>query len=416
MASNGAVIGSIIGAVIGSMLLLTAFLVVYCYWCCVVYVGQPDEKHCTSELRFQTDHRRRRRVLDKFMVFFKKMPEVKDMEAQIDINKPPTSVTNCETNFNSNSAASRLALKSGTLPSIAHDSTGVCNGNVKDVSIVPCLNKGDDISSVLEYKDAIEKFDMLTEGLLDGDVSRGNLKNGHLKNSRRLTSLTYKKDSSGSNNFTTIVSKPSLSEQSYISDQYDSFTRTLMLQNLIENSINTTKKLLIKDIKDPFLANVISVGGIVVVVKLFQGTTEFEFNFLKPGDLLRIVRFYVKEPDSAKDAKSSQRDEISGNSMDITDFQNSSKNDPLDREEIHVDKSDPNYGNIYCTGILLNTYLEFNKETCDLSLSFKKNGTVEGEFEFLKDFPLKIVSLETTVLKTLSDSPIINDTIEGHFS
>ena len=194
-----------------------------------------------------------------------------------------------------------------------------------------------------------------------------------------MSSLTYRMDDSEPNNFVTTVAKPSESEQSYISDQYDSFTRTLMLQNLIGNSINAIKKNVIRELYDPYLENLISVGGIVVVVKPFDGVNDFEFNSLQTGDLLRIVRFYVKG-EFDKDKFGMKHDE---DSIDIAESQNNSSTDATIKNGICIGRSDPNYNNVYCTGILLNTYLEYNKQTRDLSLRLKKDAE-ENDLNYLR--------------------------------
>lgn len=390
-------------------------MILYCYWCCVIYVNSPQDEYNVSDLHFR-DKQKKTRTLRKMLKAISWICgglKSKDLENQIDIDKPPSSVTNCDTNLNlnSNSTSSRLALKSYTLPSEDGDTPQICMGNVKDVNIILCLNKDDTTSYSLVYKDAIDRFD-LSDGLVSTDIDRRNSsKSKHLSNIRRMSSLTYRMGDSEPNNFVTTVSKPTESEQSYISDQYDSFTRTLMLQNLIGNSINATRKNVIRELYDPYLENLISVGGIVVVVKPFDGVNDFEFNSLKTGDLLRIVRFYVKGELDIDKAKMKHDEE----SIDIAEFQNNSSSDETIRSGMCIGRSDPNYNNVYCTGILLNTYLEYNKQTRDLSLRLKKDAG-ENEFELLKDFPLKIVSLETTVLKKVSESAVAKDKFENHFS
>lgn len=412
MSSNAVIIGSIIGAFIGTCFLLSILIIFYCFWCCVVYVASPQDEYKVSDLRFRRRLKKGRGLKEMLISItgIYSRQKRKDLEDQIDIDKPPSSVTNCDTNFNSNSTSSRLALKSFSLPSDGINTPQVCMSNVKDVNIIPCLNKDDTTSYSLEYKDAIERFD-LSDGIFSTETEKtSTLKAKHLSNTRQMSSLTYLMDGSDSNNFVTIVSKPSESEQSFISDQYDSFTRTVMLQNFIGNSANTTQKNVIKELHDPFLDNLIPIGGIVVVVRPFNGVNDFEFVSLQPGDLLRIVRFYVKgEIDT-----SFGTDKHDGDSTDIADFENESVHDALFKNGIHISRSDPNYVNIYCTGILLNTYLEYNKQTHDLSLRFKKD-SARNEFALLKDFPLKAVSLETTVLRTVSNSPVANDALEGHF-
>ena len=413
MTSNSVVIGSIIGAVIGTSVLLSLVMILYCYWCCLVYVKSPKDEYNVSDLHFRDKKKKTRALRNMFksMSWLYGRLRSSDLEDQIDIDKPPSSVTNCDTNLNSNSTSSRLALKSYTLPSEDGDIPQVCMGNVKDVNIVPCLNKDDTTSYSLVYKDAIDGFD-LSDGLDVSDIDRRNsLKANKFSNIRRMSSLTYRMNDSDPNNFVTAVAKPSESEQSYISDQYDSFMRTLMLQNLIGNSINAINKNVIRELYDPYLENLISVGGIVVVVKPFDGVNDFEFSSLKTGDLLRIVRFYVKV-ELGEDKSKMKHDE---DSIDIAESQNNSSTDATIKSDICISRSDPNYNSVYCTGILLNTYLEYNKQTRDLSLRLKKDAE-ENEFELLKDFPLKIVSLETTVLKKVSELSIANDKFENHFS
>lgn len=387
-------------------------MTLYCYWCCVVYVKLPQDEYNVSDLHFRDNKEKGRKLRNMFMSLSWICPGLKrkDLEDQIDIDKRPSSVTDCTMNFNSNSTSSRLALKSYAFPSEGNNTPHLCTGNVRDVNIIPCLNKDDTTSYSLMYKDAVDRFDLST-GISGTEIERKNsLKTKGLSNIRRMSSLTDRIDVSESDNFATTVSKPSESEQSYISDQYDSFTRTLMLQNLIGNSSNTTKKNVIKDLCDPYLENLISVGGIIVVVKSFKGANDSEFTSLQPGDLLRIVRFYVKgQFDIDKPEMKPDED-----SIDIADFQNDSTNDTAVRNEVFTSRSDLNYDNVYCTGILLNTYLEYSKQTHNLSLRFKKDSG-ENEYELLKDFPLKIVSLETTVLKTISESSVAKDAFESHF-
>lgn len=381
MASNSVVIGSIIGAVIGTCFLLSFVMILYCYWCCVIYVKSPQDEYNVSDLHF----RDKQKTTHTLRHMFKAMSWIygglrsKDLEDQIDIDKPPSSVTNCDTNLNSNSTFSRLALKSYTLPSEDGETPQVCMGNVKDVNIIPCFNKDDTTSYSLVYKDAIDRFD-LSDGLASTNVDRRNsLKAKHLSNIRRMSSLTYRMDDSEPSNFVTTVAKPSESEQSYISDQYDSFTRTLMLQNLIGNSVNAIKKNVIRELYDPYLENLISVGGIVVVVKPFDGVNDFEFNSLQTGDLLRVVRFYVKgELDIDKSKMKHDED-----SIDIAESRNNSSTDATIRSGICIGRSDPNYNSVYCTGILLNTYLEYNKQTRDLSLRLKKDAE-ENDLNYLR--------------------------------
>ena len=175
MTSNSVVIGSIIGAVIGTSVLLSLVMILYCYWCCLVYVKSPKDEYNVSDLHFRDKKKKTRALRNMFksMSWLYGRLRSSDLEDQIDIDKPPSSVTNCDTNLNSNSTSSRLALKSYTLPSEDGDIPQVCMGNVKDVNIVPCLNKDDTTSYSLVYKDAIDGFD-LSDGLDVSDIDRRN--------------------------------------------------------------------------------------------------------------------------------------------------------------------------------------------------------------------------------------------------
>lgn len=405
MASNAVVIGSILGAVLGSCFLLIFLIVFYSFRYCVVYAGSSQEQYKLSDLRLQRRLKSRvglKNMLNSILMKYSKKRGC-DLEGQVNINKSPSSVVNCETNFNSNSTSSRLALKSCTIPSDGNTTPQLCMGNVRDVNIVPCLNKDDATSYSLEYKDAIEKFNM-PGGLFSDSIERG-LPLQH------ESSLTYKMYGSDSNNFE-FDSKPLESEQSYISDQYDSFTRTLMLQTLIGNSINNRKGA-IKEIRDPFLESFISVGGIVVVVKSYHGTSSLDFPSLNPGDLLRVIKFYIKG-DGNLSTSGGKCETISyDDSTDTADFKTGCRGS-ISGNGIYISRLDPNYTNIYCTGILLNTYLKYNKQTRDLSLRFKKD-SIKNEFELIKDFPLLIVSLETTVLKTISEPQNPDISLKGKF-
>lgn len=164
----------------------------------------------------------------------------------------------------------------------------------------------------------------------------------------------------------TILARPI----SWQTVQFDSFSRTIMLQNLILENIGDEN--IIREVRDGFLINTISLGGIVVVIKPFHGTGQFEFKSLETGDLLRIVKFFIMEDE----------DETGSSFGSIDTF---------------IDKTHLAYSRIYCTGIILNSYLDY--ENSSVLLKVKNDGTFTGkEMDLLKDFPLKVVSLESTLL------------------
>ena len=72
--------------------------------------------------------------------------------------------------------------------------------------------------------------------------------------------------------------------------------------------------------------------------------------------------------------------------------------------EIIIDKSNPIHKNIYCVGLLLNSYLDFNNDQLNLKLKVQETSSEEEEEateDLIKEFPLSIVSLETTVVKSV---------------
>lgn len=174
-------------------------------------------------------------------------------------------------------------------------------------------------------------------------------------------------------------------------DQFDSFNMTLMLQRILEKDINSSQSnFLMKRVIDPYLDNMISVGGIVVVIKPFFGAEGYEFSCLQPGDLIRVVKFYVKDarvaPRKLKIAKQNLND-----SSPIFHF---GDNGDL------VDKQSEVYDNVYCSGVLLNTYLKADSNCLRLKVKALSQ-FAEQERELLKDFPLSCVSLETTLLTSV---------------
>lgn len=186
-------------------------------------------------------------------------------------------------------------------------------------------------------------------------------------------------------------------------DIYDSFSHTLYLQNLLEKQ-NSKESLKIRRIRDPYLGSYIVVGGIVVVVYPFQGSLDSEFTNLQPGDLLRITKFYVKENLTVNDGKIIENNpsthRIEGRKQLISGLLESDISIySLDTytAELKVD-----YSNIYCSGIMLNTYLEFNNSQDNLTLKFRDTHVREVNMEMYKEFPLNVVSLETTVLRGLA--------------
>lgn len=145
----------------------------------------------------------------------------------------------------------------------------------------------------------------------------------------------------------------------------------------------------IKRVEDPYSKKFIEIGNIVCVIKSFHGKKAHEFPILHHGDLIRIIRFHIVK----------QQDEYKPLTL--------SKSCEIEIDEVHeikqslITKKNPEYLLVYCTGIILNTYLEMSPYTKDLNL---KISTGLSNLKYLlKDFPLNIVSLETTVLESIHD-------------
>lgn len=395
MISSNAVIGITIGGVICFLTLL--ILLIYCsICCCCVLRVDNDQSYNISDVSFLIKNFRSNKLVQR-----KAYEEGTDLEKQ---QFAPEPATCC--NLKTNTHASNTAIKSAPLK-------------------VPSKSKLESTSTFSnEYKDAYDNFDSVTDGLSrlrSFNVGKSNL-------TRRLSSIKAI-NTSDANKFSTIISEPSESEQAYLSDQYDSFSRTLMLQNLLENSINGSKSI-IKKVRDPYSRNLISVGIICVVVRPFNGKESHEFTSLQTGDLLRIVKFYINEPEDSKrlnkslilksKLQSSEADDCEALESDMSTIKQtlnlmSTKNDVSDQ---FIDKDDPSYQNIICTAVILNTYLEYDGDSGTLALKFRIPSSLsnpKSESELLKDVPLKVVSLETTVLKSMVDPSIEQVSISEKF-
>ena len=407
--SNTAVIGVFI-TIFGLMILLSVTLFATITCCCYAYVEEND-KNTPGRLKFGLMS-----PLRTAPSRFGGIHANQVISGPVDLENQLHQVKsyNAPNNTRISPLSSQIVLNSFPISNANQNkSHSNHNTNTSKDNIQHC--------NTLEYESAVEKFDNMTEGLFDDLKQNPNLRRAHLETiARRMSFIHYKRD--GSNNIQTVLARPSEKKQNYISDQYDSFSRTLMLQSLIQDSVNNDERA-IKEVRDPFLHHLVSVGGIVVVVKPFQGREEYEFKYLQPGDLLRIVKFYVRQDSDQVSVKSlSMMKRENDNNISHEELINSNKDSvsgevtldgyKLHDEEIFVDKSDPNYGKIYCTGIILNTFLEYNSETSDLSLRVKKiTSRTTSDYDLLKDFPLNVVTLETTVLRSMHNAPPTNETI-----
>ncbi|KAK6203139.1 uncharacterized protein RJT21DRAFT_25085 [Scheffersomyces amazonensis] len=393
--SNTAIIGCIIALFVLIIVCTIIILVILCVTSRITVYDKHQNIEITRPSIFQN-------------LFTRSKPQI-DLEKQ----------------YQSNYACSTIALKSlpfsipnqDKSPRVSDDGEIIVTlsreNEIRDNIIIP--------TSKSDYRSAIESFNSETNGLIDDQsyFSKQSPESSNL--TRRISSLHYQRNEIN-NTVKTLIAIPNEQKQSYLADQYDSFSRTIMLQNLIEKSVNDDSQTIMK-VKDPFSENLIVVGGIVVVIKPFRGTKEYEFSSLQPGDLLRIVKFFIKEEEdleikplrivsdklqltSDREGKQEILDNEDVKTIDgykIKDNDNDNTNN-----EVYIDRSDSNYKNIHCTGIALSTCLEYNYDTSDLSLRFKDTVN-NSDFEYLKDFPLEVVSLETTVLRSMNDTTISID-------
>lgn len=235
-------------------------------------------------------------------------------------------------------------------------------------------------------------FDTSTDGLLEVTLSSSR------RPSNTIQSIEINKDTSRTYH-QTIVVIPSLISRQYITDQYDTFSKTVILQSMIEDSLNP-KTVVFRKVRDPYLDALIAIGGLVVVAKPFHGKNEFDFHHLLPGDLLRVVKFYVRDDplDITKSLllKKGEEEEKVDESSNET-LRSPALENPMMRPPPFIDRSDANYPNIYCSGIKLETFLEYDDN--NKSIKLKLANTPQVDPETLRDFPLSIVTLETTILE-----------------
>lgn len=243
--------------------------------------------------------------------------------------------------------------------------------------------------SFADLRKVISSFDTTTNGLI---ASRSP---SCKRPSNTLLSIEFTKDQTSSKSVAAI---PSTLSRQYIIDQYETFARTLALQSMIENSLNP-ENTVFRKVRDPYLNALINVGELVVVAKPYHGKGEFDFHHLLPGDLLKIIKLYIRD-DALNEPKSLLLKASFGeNEINHTV---STKSEPkLENPMLHpppfIDQNDPNYSKIYCSGVKLDTYLEYDE--FNKSMRFKIANTPQVDPEIIRDFPLSVVTLETTILQ-----------------
>ena len=377
--TNPAVVGATLGAILGFVCLIMVLALVFFFWCCSISLEKDGEYYAVLKLHFKV------RSSSGNCLYSGKLSqhEVLDLEQEIE-SDGISSNTKGEKNGNSQSRSGSNNTKRGAKKNIS----------MRDGE------KAEDWQCKNDEK-IFRELNVLTQGLFDDSTKKANSKTNILS-SGRMTFLVRKLNDDNSHLLKTcpvaVIKRAPECLQSYISDQYASFNRSLLLQSLIENSINSSKFMVLTELKDFYLEGMISVGGLVVVVEQFQGNYDFEFKNLEAGDLLHVVKFYMREKtESKKGFSSNDRCSFFGASKNSLHPKSNVPCEPeydLLSNESGQSAKHVDYDRVYCTGVLLKSYLEYDNSSKGICLRSKKKSKAANEFEILKDFPLKAVSLK----------------------
>lgn len=148
----------------------------------------------------------------------------------------------------------------------------------------------------------------------------------------------------------------------YLKSQLTNFRKTLVLQAMIENSINPAGGT-VTCVKDVNSSEKITIGSIVVVQTQFDPLNGS--HGLIPGDLLQVLRFYIRSFD----------------------------------DNIEHDKAVPTQDSfVWCTGILLRSYILQTEQT----MCFKSRQMSASGQTLLRDIPLDLVSVEADILAMMT--------------
>lgn len=379
--ANTTIVGAALGAVLGFVCLIVVLALVFFFCCCAVSLEEDGEDYAVLKLHFKVCSRSGIHPRSGKGPSHELLSLEKEIESDGTFPNPKN-----EKNSKSQSRSGSNSSKGRTK---------------KELSTNDDADKAENWQCKSDEK-VFKELNVLTQGLFDESKKKANSKTNIL-NSGRMTFLVRKLNDDNSHLLKTcpvaIIKRAPECLQSYISDQYASFNRSLLLQSLIENSINSPKFMVLTELKDFHLDGMISVGGIAVVVEKFQGNHDFEFKSLNPGDLLHVVKFYIREKiDSDKGLSSNDRRSLFGDPKDSHCPKNNEACEP--RYDLLSDESSQSakhvdYDRIYCTGVLLKSYLDYENSSKGVCLRSKKKNGKANEFEILKDFPLKVVSLKT---------------------
>ncbi|KAI3406307.2 hypothetical protein KGF56_000787 [Candida oxycetoniae] len=168
-------------------------------------------------------------------------------------------------------------------------------------------------------------------------------------------------------------------------------------------------EIVIREVTDPYSNESISVGETVVVVKPFHGTRSTEFNMLQPGDLIRINYFYLFDEEDdlftherviKLKRKLGQTDLAINKDTTLLLLDKSSDSNKVDNntnaKEVFITKSHIWYKKVFCSGKLLNFFLDSTPSSADL-VRKQKVEQEKSEVDDVKDFPLCVITLNKTL-------------------
>lgn len=284
-------------------------------------------------------------------------------------------------------------------------------------------SKSNELLSPRAFPSEVESFDNQTNGLGD-DESRYERMNLTGRRVDRLSAIKLVDYSGCSISTLHRVEKKA---RSILAHYYSLFDRSLIVQSMAQDVLNGPKA--VKEIKDQHSSENIRVGGIVVVKKPFTGTKRnLEIETLEPGEMLRIVKFFIKnqvldnfDDDGSsidqnpheEDSDTSYRAALDKQIKTEKDLKEAGLISPCPTMEPEVlEGSDPNFSHIWCSGVLLRTYLHHDTLTGDVSL--KHRAEVSVRYEVVRDFPLWCVSLKSIIPK--HESSVGKDTFEDAYN
>ncbi|KAL6452264.1 hypothetical protein SBY92_001522 [Candida maltosa Xu316] len=356
---------------------------------------------------------KRRRTHRAFKNFLETQVLAKELDTSIGLsdleNQPPTLERNID-------AASNVALNSFPINSTQSTKNPQDGGGETDKPSVPLPVADDDdtTSNLIGGAAAAAAAD----AAVDSDIvtAARDITNGTSDSEFKSVPDTFGRENffppqkqGDSEIVQTLIAQPS----DPMLNRCDSYSRTLLLQYIYDLSSKPNEQV-IRKVGDPFSENFISIGEKVVVVQPFIGKTDREFSSLQTGDLLRIVQFYVgdgqEEDDITTESIKSIRKFSKKKSVEESNQTAEDKHVCKiceNNTEITINREDPIHSKVVCTGILLDTYLDYDHNN-HLNLKVKnESGNTDNEngeldvHDLIKEFPLHIVSLETTVVRTV---------------